>query len=235
MGYLSGGGVQYSDGTPRGFLSDINPAADYNAVARNCIGGFANTFAIAKAEPIANLSCGENMKVPFRDHTPGLGGEGFAYFIDYNGSAGATNVIWAQNVNMYPNETYYFSAWFAKYTSSTGWTGTLKFYVTGNVSGTREDVATASLVDGQMVWKQFEGEWDANTNTSALLEIEFLALGGSNVDDIVMDDISFINSCQNLSADISYRVETIDDVVSLCYENGAYDAQLIRSDNGLNV
>ena len=117
--------------------------------------------------------------------------------LDFDGNA-SWKTAWAQRVDVYPSQKYYFSAWFAMYAAG-GANPQLRFTVIaydasgaiidtkalGNAPVNRNDV---------MNWKQFNGTYDTPSNAAeCLIKIECDPTGAFGSDDILIDDISFIN------------------------------------------
>ncbi|MCP4522134.1 MAG: hypothetical protein GY827_10660, partial [Cytophagales bacterium] len=235
-GYVNGAGTKYLNGGNVDFSHGFTWPYAYSGNNTPCIWGAANQAGVARNQrhkcgvgPYIGFKYYGNAK--FKDHTPGKNGNGFALILDMVGKQ--TKTAWKQTTNIYANQNYYFSAWFAKYTAG-NWVGKLRFYAKGNNTGTRELVASANVNGGLLQWKQFNGVWDSRNNTSVTLEIVFVGSGNPNSDDFVIDDISFINGCQNIQSLTSYGVEFAKEEVSLCYNNGSYTAQVKKND-GTNL
>ncbi len=181
----------------------------------------------------------------FNDHTPGLSGNGFALIGDFEGytggkydaGTGGLPCIWRQQVTVYPNEKYFFSAWFANYNrdadlNRTGPgvgalynTADLNFVVVPMVAGapqwaSRANLGTATPTD-EMVWQQFYGQWTpGGVYTQVMLLIEVQSANATNTNDIVIDDISFINGCSNLTSLPASSIPNLGANFSLCTTNG---------------
>ncbi|MDF2457145.1 MAG: hypothetical protein K0R51_3138 [Cytophagaceae bacterium] len=242
-GYMAGAGS-------RGFTSDLTYVGDYTPLG-TCRYSIANQYAVAKQEPLANMSnCTSNARQTyagpdyiniaggFRDHTPGLGGDGFALigdFENYGGSKWDTDpaglpAVWRQQVTIQANQRYYFSAWFANYNRDASIAGyntpELNFIVVPMIGATPQWGARANLgtatPTGQMNWQQFSGVWiPGSAYTSAMLLIEVQSSSSALTNDIALDDISFINGCDNLTSLPAAYVPDLGDDFSLCTVNGA--------------
>lgn len=248
-GYLPGSTIgspinshTFTPGGPLDFSSSLSYSGQWKNPGNPCLWGMANQYGVGRAEKSTNNCDTRTMPVygrysqVYRDHTLGTN-KGFAMFIDFNGG-NAFKTAWAQTVDVFPSQLYYFSAWFAQYGGNQP-APNLRFRViTYNAGGTQLDnsvVGNAPVTGPQMNWQQFNGSYNTPANAAtARIIIECKPTGGSNVDDFVIDDISFINGCQNIASDIAYQVEFPDDVASLCYNNGSYTAQ-IKKDDGTNL
>jgi hypothetical protein len=181
----------------------------------------------------------------FNDHTPGLSGNGFAMIGDFEGYSGSKwdthasglPCIWRQHVFIQANEKYFFSAWFANYNRDANLarsgpglgalynTADLNFVVVPMVAGVpqwaqRANLGTATPSD-EMVWQQFYGQWTpGGVYTEAMILIEVQAASATFTNDIVLDDISFINGCSNLASLPASSIPDLGNTFSLCTTNG---------------
>ena len=246
-GYLKSG--KYPDGSATGFYSDLNYAGDFTG--SGCWNDMGDRWGISKGEPISGqgncctasgfyspyAQCSYftaigKPNVQFADHTKGTK-DGYALIADVNlmqSSSKSRNnhiIIWEQQVNIYPGQTYYFSSWLSLFGRSTP-TPQLELDIIGIKNGA-PDYANASLVDitgglsTLMHWDQFKTTW-VNTNlyTSAILRIQIKnSTGGPSGLDFALDDISFINSCQNANSSISYTIAFTPDNENLCEIGGS--------------
>lgn len=249
-GYLNGtagGSHTFAPGGPFDFQSDLRYVGNY---ANNCITSIPNRYTVAKAEP--GLVCTANpsqayagtdyINVPFTDHTPGKGGAGFALVADfekfsdlgiapYDQGAGGLPAAWRQVVSIYPNQQYYFSAWFANYNreavNGTYQNPKLDFVVVPIVAGapqwaSRTSLGTAEPTGGQMNWQQFYATWTSPLGlTQVLLLIEIQEAEERDINDILIDDISFINGCANINSLPDAYIPDLGEGFSLCVTNGA--------------
>ena len=172
----------------------------------------------------------------FTDHTPGQGGNGFALIGDFENfnvasrwdtDAAGLPAVWRQQVTIQANQKYYFSAWFANYNRLAGTGGytnpILNFVVVPMIGATpqwaqRANLGTATPT-GQMNWQQFSGVWTPPATpsyTSAMILIEVQAANAVYSNDIVLDDISFINGCDNLTTLPSSHTPDLGADFSLC-------------------
>lgn len=242
-GYItkSGSGHSYTVNGPFDFQSDLTSAVDYNTTTPNCVYGMAKQYGVARNEAANLAPCGSTnpylgsgyINVPFTDHTPGKGGNGFAFIGDFeltpvpvSSYGGTWPALWRQHVTLQAGQPYYFSAWFANYNfnaaSGSYNTPNLKFVVIPMVSGVLQTAQRFPMGDasptGQMVWQQFYGTWNSGIYTEAMIYIEVEQAADMNTNDIVLDDISFINGCQNLSA--FPQTPNLGASQSICLSNG---------------
>ena len=226
-GWLQNGGTRYADGSAIGIKTDLAYAGDYNGTASGCWPDIADRFGIGRTTGLLhdcdapfnvpnNPYGGDYLgTIPFRDHTPGKGGSGFAFIGDFNAKCasntsvlytGGNPVLWAQDVTIIAGQNYVFSAWFAQYTLTPS-PAKLNFVVIPkNAAGNlllaqRSVVGIATPASATMQWQQFTGSWPSGTYTSALISIEVDANGTNcgQAGDFALDDVSFINGCQKLS------------------------------------
>ncbi|MBX9850587.1 MAG: hypothetical protein K2X86_02395 [Cytophagaceae bacterium] len=245
-GYLtkSGAGHVFTAGGPFDFQSDLVSAPTFTPPSM-CNFSVANMYGVAKAEPGMPCTASPrqayigtdyiNIASGYRDHTPAMAGNGFALVADFEGYTGAKYdaaglpCAWRQDVTIVANETYYFSAWFANYNRDAGTAAytnpTLRFVViplnpaTGAIVGPRTVVGTATPT-GQMNWQQFNGSWASTTNTRVMLLIEVEQANLTFANDLVIDDISFINSCVNLQSLPAAYIPDLGPDQSMCLTNG---------------
>jgi gliding motility-associated-like protein len=258
-GYIKSG--KYSDGSSTGFYSDLNYAGDFTG--SGCWNDMGDRWGISKGEtnaaqgncctqagffsPYAQCSYFSAVGSPtvqFKDHTKGTK-DGFALIADVNLLQSSTKsrnnhiIIWEQQVDIYPGQTYYFSSWLSLFGRSTP-TPQLELDIIGINNGV-PDYANASLVNITgglttiMKWDQFKTTWvNANLYTSAILRIQIKnSTGGPSGLDFALDDISFINSCQNANSSISYTLAFDPDHENLCEIGGS--RTLVIKDNKGNV
>ncbi|MCX6180440.1 MAG: hypothetical protein NT150_00740, partial [Bacteroidetes bacterium] len=236
-----------------GGLMDFDSDLDYGGMwspTGQCKGSINNQYGVGRVETPACNGGGKNTiygaygndnGAGYKDHTTGTD-QGFALFIDFNDPTDvAPNVwkkAWSQTVDVYPNQNYYFSAWFTQYRLQ-GSVPKLRFRVEfldagGIVIGAPSVVGTATPTQG-WVFDQFLGNLISPGNAvKANLYIEADPTGNNNVDDIIIDDISFINSCQNVATQNSYSIKFAVDSVNLCTSGGSYVAQVLKN-NGTNL
>ncbi|MCP4522164.1 MAG: hypothetical protein GY827_10810, partial [Cytophagales bacterium] len=251
LGYLPGStiGAQipshtFTPGGPLDFESDLNYSGEWKAPGNPCLWGMANQYGVGRVENTTNPCGGGNAIVYgryananlYKDHTLGTN-KGFAMIIDYAGGSGYSTA-WAQTVDVFPSQLYYFSAWFAQYGGNQT-PPTLRFrveaYDAGGALIETQTVGTAPVAPPAMTWQQFNGTYSTPANAvTAKVFIECQPTGQSNSDDFMIDDISFINGCQNIESQVQYTIDFDKDVTTLCYENGSYNAQILR-DNGTNL
>ncbi|MCX6181013.1 MAG: gliding motility-associated C-terminal domain-containing protein, partial [Bacteroidetes bacterium] len=231
------------------FSSDLSYAGMYNPKGA-CKYSIADQYGVGRVE---NPSCdpgggggtntvygqyGNDKGVTYKDHTLGTD-KGFSLFIDFNDPSdnivGKWKKVWGQKVDVYPNQNYYFSAWFTQYRlQSTA--PTLRFRVefldAGGTVISNTTVGSASPTAG-WTFQQFLGTIISPVNAvKANLYIDADPTGMAAQDDIIIDDISFINSCQNIAASNTYSIKFAKDSVNLCAEGGSYLAQVLKTTGG---
>ncbi|HVD97080.1 MAG TPA: T9SS type A sorting domain-containing protein [Cytophagaceae bacterium] len=249
-GYLtkSGNGHTYTANGPFDFQSDLTSTSNFaaNPPVGTCLTSIPNDYAVGRAEP--GMTCTaqprqafagtDYIDVDFNDHTPGLNGNGFALIGDFENYTGGKYdsdpaglpAIWRQHITIYPNQKYYFSAWFANYNRDANQAGyinsTLNFIVIPMISGVlqysaRANVGTA-VPTGKMNWQQFYGTWTPSASyTEAMILIEVQAPTATFRNDLLIDDISFINGCNNLTSLPASTTPALGSDFSLCTTNGA--------------
>ncbi|MFQ3576674.1 MAG: hypothetical protein SNJ77_09590, partial [Cytophagales bacterium] len=243
-GYLTGTGTvhNFSPNGPFDFRSDLNFIGNYNPTGP-CNYSMGNQYGVARNEvkpscggPNAQFGNGYVLSGDFRDRTPVMNGNGFALITDFEGFTGTGTsgsgrpAAWKQEVDIFPNQRYVFSAWFANYNrnanTSTFQVPQLRFVVVPiNSSGSyvfaeRAEIGSASPT-GVMNWQQFSGSWiPVNNYNRVALFIEVLQANVIETNDIALDDISFINSCQNLASLPANLIPDLGDNRSICLTNG---------------
>ncbi|MFN3402702.1 MAG: gliding motility-associated C-terminal domain-containing protein [Cytophagaceae bacterium] len=224
--------------TPPGFTTDftwLGMRPNYPTVS--CMYGVGDRAGIVRAE---NFTCsgrnfvnntywamtyggGEN----FKDHTTGIVGRGYALFVDLNIQTesninpGGKPIAWKQTVNIYPSQIYYFSAWVANFTAQ-GTPPVIQVtiipYLASNGMIDAAGIQTLPAIgspEGLMNWTQIYAAWTPSGIYNKVdIQMEFVNVeGGASGLDVVIDDISFINSCQNLIAnkkpDFGYETKSI--------------------------
>lgn len=246
LGYLTGpvgGKHTYTVGSDYDFYSDFDFVGSVPAYpTAACTYGIGDKYAIMRAE---NYTCASTNNWTnkgywgpdyiggggtFADHTPGKAGKGFCYIADLNVRTtspltGGKPIAWAQTVDIIPSQNYYFSAWLANYNTS-GNTPVMQVTIIpyrqsdGGADPAVTLAATGSPT-GTMIWTQISSLWTpAGVYNKATIRLEFTSTaGGGSGLDVAIDDISFINSCQALSANTS--PEFGYDTTSVCgYASG---------------
>ena len=240
-GYLKNNGTTYTDGSTRMFKSGLAYAGDYSP-SMQCIYALPDKWGIGKQEIIP---CNyDSYNVPYgtgyitsnqwKDHTKG-NKDGFAFIADLftycqnnAGSlyVGSKNVLWGQDVTLTKNQTYYYSSWFANY-SSIPESSTLHLVVvpydsiTGDLLPNQRFVAaTLTTQNKSMIWEQVVGTWNSGSYKKAMITIEVDGANSNCVSgsDYAIDDISFINSCQNVNGNTVSA--NLGDNQSICHSNG---------------
>ena len=250
-GYLPGGTISipetshtYTTGGIFDFESDLGYAGEWKDPSDPCEYGMPDLYGIGRVEKTTNPGCGTALGTDvivygmyanaslYKDHTTGTS-EGFSMFVDFN-HAGGFEKVWAQTVDVYGSQRYYFSSWFAQYSVGPQSIPTLRFRVesfdaTGSLIET-STVGIAPISPPSMSWQQFNGSYDTPPNAvTAKLFIECQPTGQSSQDDFMIDDISFINSCQNISSQVDYTLDFDKDEVNFCDIGGEYVAQVLKN------
>ncbi len=249
-GYLPGGTIDFqgadtsshifTDGGIFDFQSDLNYAGEWKNENSICIFGIPNQYGVGRVENTTNL-CDPGDAIVYgrytnatyyKDHTTGTD-KGFSMFVDFNQKSDYKK-IWAQNVNIYPSQKYYFSAWFAQYGSNQippDIIFRIETYDKVGVLIESKKIGNAPVAPPAMTWQQFNGLYNTPDNAvTARLFIECKPTGQPASDNFMIDDISFINSCQNIRSFVNYGVEFKEKEVSLCDYDNSYTAQLKRED-----
>lgn len=243
-GYLtkSGNSHVFTPDGPLDFQSELT--SGNNFTGNNCIFSIANQYSVARREDLTcTASDGQTyfgtdyINVEFSDRTPGMNGEGFALIVDFEGFGGGSSygapglpAAWRQEVDIYPNQRYTFSAWFANYNRDAGTPAynnpELIFVVIpidggGDLVMAERDVIGSATPNGQMNWEQFSGDWiPANNYDRVALFIEMEEAALLNANDIVIDDISFINGCSNLVSLPPSLIPDLGPDFSICETDG---------------
>ncbi len=158
-----------------------------------------------------------NNPVQVYDHTK-KDGTGMMLMVDGPWIPG---VCWQQHVSVFTNQTYYFSAWitslyiqnFAK----------LQFQVKGDNDAAWTPLGPQYEAPAPGIWKQIYETWYTGTNTGATIRVvDSLQLANQWVwgNDYALDDISFINTCQNVNAGSKSQMPA---QLSLCDHAGKVD------------
>ena len=165
----------------------------------------------------------------FADHTPGLAGDGHALLVDLNGlrnspKTGGLPIAWEQTVDVYSSESYFFSAWIANF--STGTAPVMQVTVIpelGGVKAAPEVLPVSGATAGLMNWSQMTASWiPAGIYDKVTIRFEFVNVaGGSSGLDVAIDDISFINSCQEIAGANAYVTDFgLPDTINFCELGG---------------
>lgn len=251
LGYLPGSTIgsavashTFTPGGDFDFFSNLSYSGQWKSGNGPCLYGMANQYGVGRVENPACKFGGKQIVYgqyagpnTYKDHTLGTN-KGFALFIDFHQNPGTFKVVWGQEVDVFPSQLYYFSSWFAQYGGNQA-KPTLRFRVqTFDASGNlieNKIVGSAPVSPPAMNWQQFNGAYSTPANAvTAKIFIECKPTGTPNQDDFMIDDISFINGCQNIESQIAYTVDFADDAASLCYNDGSYTAQILK-DNGNNL
>lgn len=216
-GYLTGSDTihEFTEGSEFDFFSDFTFQGEFDPESA-CVWAFGGKYAVARAE---TYSCSGMTHVNepywatdysdsiFQDHTVGLNGKGFCLISDNysapNNIDSSKHTIWGQKVAVIPNQKYWFSCWVAKYGDAQKVSPEIAIVVlpilNGEVDSINIDtISTKSLID-TIAWEQKKGIWEPNlAYDSVVIKIVHVKLdNGYNGLDLLVDDISFINSDQN--------------------------------------
>ena len=234
-GYLGAGGAT-------DFYSDMNfGGAQFSGTGAGTCGccqyGMGDQYVVARAE---NFTCaGTNFTnntywgisyggdANFQDHTPGKGGKGYALLVDLNGrtvspKTGGRPIAWEQTVDIYPSQNYWFSAYVANFSNGTA--PVMQVTVIPELAGVQgppEILPVTGAPTGLMNWTQMTTQWTpAAVYDKVTIRFEFVNVsGGSSGLDVAIDDISFINSCQNFASQNKPTFPV--DTVNMCAGNGS--------------
>jgi hypothetical protein len=238
-GYLPGGPAanhNHGNKDEYDFHSDLSYGGKWTGKNGACMYSFAEKYGVGRVEFPACKNGGNKVVYGqyagannYRDHSLNSN-KGFSLILDFNSNT-SWKTAWAQRVDVYSSQKYYFSAWFAMYAAASA-NPKLKFTVvsydgSGSVIETKNLGGVPVAKSPAMNWKQFNGTYNTPANAvECLIKIECDPTGAYGSDDILIDDISFINGCQNIASSITYTTQFDTDEVSLCYNNGAYNAQI---------
>lgn len=246
-GYLTGAAGKNHSFTPNGpldFYSDMDFAGSKpNYPTDACKWGIGDKYVVAKAE---NFSCTGSTftnnsmwgvtyggAANFKDHTPSKNGKGYALLVDLNSrtiglKTGGLPIAWEQKVDVYPSQNYWFSAWVANYGGAGKTTPIMQVVIIPEKSGVvdianKVTLPVTATITGTMVWTQMSAKWTpVGIYDKVTIRFEFVNVtGGAAGLDVAFDDISFINSCQNLATGNAYTANfNLPDTVNLCSEVG---------------
>ena len=145
------------------------------------------------------------------DHTKPGGKNGIFLMIDADNIAGT--VAWQTTVTIYPNQTYYFSAWVTSLLGSNF--ADLEFQISGGNTNNFTSLGARFAPASKGVWEQNSSTWNSAGFTTAIIRIVDFNTNGGNGNDFGLDDISFINGCQNTSGG---PVPSLIKSISLCLD-----------------
>ncbi|MFZ9847407.1 MAG: hypothetical protein ACO3EE_04580, partial [Flavobacteriales bacterium] len=243
-GYLSGSGTKHTAavGSDFDFYSDMDfKGQSISSAANGCHYGMGDGYAVARAE---NFTCASTNwtnntywgmsyggDANFKDHTPGKAGKGYALLVDLNNrqtspKTGGKPIAWEQKVSIYPSQNYWFSAYIANF--STGTAPQMQVVVIPEFNGVVDNANKVTLPvttapSGLMQWTQMSAKWTpVGIYDKVTIRFEFVnSSGGSSGLDVAIDDISFINSCQNITAGNAYTADfQLPDTINLCTQSG---------------
>ncbi|MBI34116.1 MAG: hypothetical protein CMP67_01970, partial [Flavobacteriales bacterium] len=181
----------------------------------------------------------------FRDHTFNQEGKGHALIVDLftktvSSKTGGKPIAWEQTMDIYPSESYFFSAWIANYANGTA--PVMQVTIIPRSGGVDDVVNTVTLPasgtpTGVMNWTQISTTWiPPGIYDEVTIRFEFVNTEGASTGiDVAIDDISFINSCQNISSQNNYVANfNLPDTINLCELGGEQllDPQVPVSERG---
>lgn len=238
-GYLPNGGATdfYSD---MNFIGDQKSGGGPNG-CNCCKYGMGDGYAVARADTFTcanttfqgNTHWGINYggDKGFKDHTAGKNGDGYALLVDLHTKTvspktGGLPIAWEQTVDVYPSESYFFSAWVANF--STGTEPEMQVTIIPENGGVVDVANTVVLpvngeTKGLMNWSQMSASWIPNQiYDKVTVRFEFVNVaGGFSGLDVAIDDISFINSCQNITGNNAYVADFgFPDTLNICSTTG---------------
>lgn len=221
-GYLTGTGTShdFTAGSDFDFQSDfsfLGGVPNYPTAA--CTYGMGDKYGVMRGESFTcastpytdntywGISYGGDQN--FQDHTYGASQNGFALVVDYNTGGGIVTpagykpAAWEQTVDIYPSQNYYFTAYVANFSSGTApqiQVRVTPYRQSDGVADPDVILPATGTPSGLMNWQQIYSQWTpAGVYDRVKLRLEFVNLsGGSSGLDVAIDDISFINSCQNI-------------------------------------
>ncbi len=139
------------------------------------------------------------------DHTTGSGN---MMVIDADGTL--TKFAYQTTVNVIPNTTYFFSAWFVNIGDFSNATPELQFYINGLALGAKIVVSNSTTA-----WQQFFVIWNSGT-TSGNIPIRMQNMVSTSTgNDLAIDDISFSTSCEKIVGKYG-RSSVLPDSVFIC-------------------
>lgn len=238
-GYLPLGGAT-------DFYSDMKFVGDQKSgtgagTCNCCKYGIGDGYAVARADTFTCAGTNFKGNTPwgidyggdknFKDHTPGKNGSGYALLVDLNTQTispktGGLPIAWEQTVDVYPSESYFFSAWVANF--STGTEPEMQVTIIPENGGVVDVANTVVLpvngaTTGLMNWSQMTASWIPNQiYDKVTVRFEFVNIaGGASGLDVAIDDISFINSCQNIAGSNAYVADFgFPDTLNICSTTG---------------
>lgn len=141
------------------------------------------------------------------DHTTGTGN---MMVIDADGITGKD--AYNTTVNVTPNTTYFFSAWFVNIGNLSQATPQLRFSINNIVVGNNVIVSNVSAF-----WQQFFVSWNSGTTSGNItIRIENM-VNTSQGNDLAIDDISFSSDCSKINDRNTYGKNSIlPNTISTC-------------------
>ena len=214
MGYLPGPASTshtFTSGGPFDFHSDMDflGPSPLDGTGGTFNYGFGDKYGVVKAETFTysgttrinntvwGLDYGGDKN--FKDHTSG---DGHALIVDLYGrttspKTGGKPIAWEQTMDIYPNESYFFSAWIANFALGTPPVMQVSLIPR---SGGVDDLANEIILPvsgsptGLMNWTQMSTSWTpVGTYDEVTIRFEFVNTAGASTGiDVAIDDISFI-------------------------------------------
>lgn len=156
-----------------------------------------------------------------QDHTPGAGKNNML-IIDVDGTVGKN--AYNTTVNVLPNTTYFFSAWFSNINTNTSCAtcGGIYFENSPMIRFSINNAVVGDIVrvdSSSHAWNQFFVTWNSGAVSGNItIRIENIRTG-SGGNDLALDDISFSTSCkyiQNLAS--LGKTSILPDTIYACNE-----------------
>jgi len=168
------------------------------------------------------------------DHTKGVGQNGKYLMIDGQNGTSADPLgwkLWEQNLNVYGNQLYYFSAWFINLTPiSTGADRADLRFVVQPYDASNNPIGGAVQL-GATTWSpaetsrgnNWEQYYETYTTPVTAVTVKLSIYNQTSVvngNDIGVDDISFINGCSNILSLSTPPSPSLGAAKNLCESNG---------------
>ena len=244
LGYLSGPAAKNhvsTVGSNYDFYSDMSFMGTYPAAQPTF--DMADHYAIMHAENFTwnNVAYTNNNywgvayggDKNFADHTTGVIGDGYALVVDLaaqtvSPKTSGLPIAWEQTMDITPNQKYWFSAWIANYHGGTPpvmQVVVIPYKVSDGLPDAPVTLGINISPAGVMQWTNMSAAWDPSgiAYNKVTIRFEFVnTAGGSTGLDVAIDDISFINTCQNVNGQNAYTADfKMADTMNLCTNSGS--------------
>jgi hypothetical protein len=148
------------------------------------------------------------------DHTrPGIKGN----FLMVDALSEVRSIAWQEEMVVIPYQKYYFSAWIANLVADNK--ALLQFEIKGELDQNFVPLVANFTVNGAGVWSFVsDTTWNSGGNTRATLRIIDSQTDPAPGNDFAIDDISFINGCNNVSAS---PLPDLGETIALCNTGGS--------------